>query len=107
MALSAAEQMERLQLSDDDTEDLWNSPSKKTSRTHEQKTAEESSSKPEPSHAQRGDSLYEREEAREAALREELQTVRHINQVIEGVLESLDRAKDNMEVCPATQDRNV
>lgn len=105
--LSAAEQMERLQLSDEDTEDLWNSPSsKKHKKTQSRKSAQESSSKPEPSHA-RGDSIYEREEAREAALREELQNVRNINEVIEGVLESLDRAKGNMEVCPAAWYRGM
>ncbi|KAL2008060.1 hypothetical protein VTN00DRAFT_8042 [Thermoascus crustaceus] len=100
--LSAAEQMERLQLSDEDTEDLWNSPSsKKHKKMQSHKSVQESSSKPEPSHA-RGDSIYEREEAREATLREELQTVRNINEVIEGVLESLDRAKGNMETVSRT-----
>lgn len=37
--------------------------------------------------------------SREAALQYELETVRNINQVIEGVLSSLHRAKSNMSVC--------
>jgi hypothetical protein len=37
-------------------------------------------------------------EAREAALRAELQGVEQINNVIENVLNSLDKAKDNMDV---------
>lgn len=38
-------------------------------------------------------------EAREAALQQELENVRKINTVIEGVVESLEKAKGNMEVC--------
>jgi hypothetical protein len=84
----------KLSVSDED-EDLWASPSKK-------------STKPEPSKAQdpvvrssqsrHNESRYSEEEAREEALQKELRSVRNINQVIEGVIESLDRAKDNMEV---------
>lgn len=44
------------------------------------------------------DSPLDREEAREAALRRELAGIRNINEVIEGVVESLERAKGNMEV---------
>lgn len=38
------------------------------------------------------------DEAREAALRYELMGIRGINQAIEGVVDSLERAKGNMEV---------
>ena len=44
------------------------------------------------------DATVDREEAREAALRQELAGIRSINEVIEGVVESLERAKGNMEV---------
>lgn len=44
------------------------------------------------------DSTVDYEEAREAALRRELAGIRSINEVIEGVVESLERAKGNMEV---------
>lgn len=40
------------------------------------------------------------EETREAALKEELVGIRGINQVMESVINSLERAKDNMEVWP-------
>jgi hypothetical protein len=44
------------------------------------------------------ESQFDAEEAREAALRQELENVRKINQVIEGVVESLEKAKSNMDV---------
>lgn len=90
--------MERLQLSDEDTEELWNSPSKRKARVapkhHE--TTDKSTRETRDSHD--NETLFDRHEAREAALRNELQSVRNINQVIEGLLDSLDRAKGNMEV---------
>lgn len=42
---------------------------------------------------------FDAEEARQATLQAELEGVRNINRVIEGVVSSLDRAKQNMEVC--------
>lgn len=45
------------------------------------------------------ESHYSTEEAREAALRRELESVRNVNKVIEGVVESLEKAKNNMDVC--------
>lgn len=44
-------------------------------------------------------SRFDVEEVREAALRKELEGVRNINQVIEGVIGTLERAKGNMGVC--------
>lgn len=41
---------------------------------------------------------FDSEEAREAALQQELENVRKINQVIEGVVDSLEKAKGNMDV---------
>ena len=97
---STAEQMERLELSEEDTEELWNSPSKRGTRTVKKKNPDDKKSKePKPSHD--NSTSFEREDAREAALREELQSVRNINQVIEGLLNSLDSAKGNMDVCYA------
>jgi hypothetical protein len=92
---SATEEMERLQLSDEDTEELWNSPSQRRTRPVTQRT---------PASADRLQNqdtkpALDQEEARELALRNELQTVRNVNQAIEGVLESLERARGNMEVC--------
>ena len=41
---------------------------------------------------------YEDEEAREAALRQELASVRKVNDAMEDVLQNLERAKTNMKV---------
>lgn len=42
---------------------------------------------------------FDTDEVREAALRRELEGVRNINHVIEGVIGTLERAKGNMGVC--------
>lgn len=99
MARSTAEEMDRLQLSDEDTEDLWDSPSKRG--THKKFNPRSSDEIPAPEPRQPrdgGETLFDRQEAREAALHNELQTVRKINEVIEGLLGSIDRAKGNMDV---------
>ncbi|KAJ5239778.1 Tic20-like protein [Penicillium chermesinum] len=98
MARSAAEEMERLDLSDEDTEDLWNSPSKRGNQKAFKRQPGTQSPTTE-SHAPHnaGDTLFDRQEAREAALHAELHSVRNINNVIEGLLKSLDNAKGNME----------
>lgn len=44
---------------------------------------------------------FDAEESRQAALEAELEGVRNVNKTIEGVVNSLDRAKQNMEVCTA------
>jgi hypothetical protein len=80
----------KLDLSDSDTDDLFASPSKAS------KPATKPNSKPEGQ--RNGESKYDAEEAREAALRKELEGVRSINEVIEGVVSSLECAKGNMEV---------
>ncbi|OAX82713.1 hypothetical protein ACJ72_02932 [Emergomyces africanus] len=80
MSISSARvEMEKLQLSDEDTKGLLGSPSK-TRVVHLPLR-----------------SPYDREEAREASLRNELESVRNINRVIEGIIDSLDMAKGNME----------
>ena len=100
-------QMDQLDLSDTDTEDLFASPS----RVEQKKANKSKDSISEPpktpafstrSTANPGESRYGTEEARETALRKELAGIRNINQVVEGVTESLDKAKDNMDVrlCP-------
>ncbi|KNG85128.1 hypothetical protein ANOM_007096 [Aspergillus nomiae NRRL 13137] len=101
---STAEEMERLQLSDEDTDDLWDSPSKRGSRKLNRIPVKEESTTPPPISSHDGETLFDRQEAREAALRNELQSVRNINQVIEGLLNSLDRAKGNMDTVSRTVD---
>ena len=71
-----------------DSSDLLSSPSKPgPSQPDRQKTPANQSAR-----------FDDPEEAREAALRRELEGVRNINSVIEGVLASLERAKGNMGV---------
>ncbi|KAI9884443.1 MAG: dolichol-P-mannose synthesis [Watsoniomyces obsoletus] len=55
-----------------------------------------------PSQSRLEETRYDAEEAREAALRAELEGVRNINRVVEGVVDSLERAKQNMEVVSRT-----
>ncbi|OQD76205.1 hypothetical protein PENDEC_c005G06725 [Penicillium decumbens] len=102
-ARSAAEEMERLQLSDEDTEDLWDSPSKRGAKTGLKPRSSDEIPPPQPqtSHSG-GDTLFDRQEAREAALHNELQSVRNINEVLEGLLKSIDCAKGNMETVSNT-----
>ncbi|KOS44300.1 hypothetical protein ACN38_g4759 [Penicillium nordicum] len=100
---TTAEEMERLQLSDDDTEDLWNSPSKRMAQKKINPRTSDEKATPEPRASHDGeDPLFDQQEAREAALQTELQGVRNINEVIEGLLGSLDSAKGNMETVSQT-----
>lgn len=75
-----------LALSDSDNDSLLASPSRPQSRTQATKDQ------------RTGETRYDAEEARNAALQRELEGVRSINEVIEGVVSSLERAKGNMDV---------
>ncbi|KAF7950985.1 uncharacterized protein EAE97_002537 [Botrytis byssoidea] len=89
----------KLDLSDSDNEDLFASPSKLSKA--DLKALSKSSEGNAP--AQRsGGSKYDAETAREAALQKELEGVRNINELIEGVLGSLDLAKGNMDTVSQT-----
>ncbi|KAH8695353.1 DASH complex subunit Duo1-domain-containing protein [Talaromyces proteolyticus] len=100
---SAAEELERLQLSDEDTEELWNSPSQRRAKSVIQKTSTTPTpaERPQP---RESDTVYDQEEAHEQALRNELHRVRAVNQAIEGVLHSLQQARGNMENVSRTVD---
>lgn len=100
----ARSQTEPLNLSDPatDSEDLFASPcSLSTKKKPGQQTRPElgnlnasgASSREPP-----GDADVDSEKAHEAALHRELAGIRSINQVIEGVVNSLDQAKGNMDV---------
>jgi hypothetical protein len=52
-----------------------------------------------PSKPRAAGSRFSTDEAREAALKQELENIRDINKVVEGVVDSLEKAKANMEVC--------
>lgn len=89
--------MERLDLSDSDNEDLFASPSK-ASKPNQQKTAPKANEGSNAPSQRNGESKYDAEAAREASLKRELASVRSINEVIEGVISSLECAQGNMDV---------
>ena len=92
----------RLDISDVDTEDLFASPSridrKQAASTAGLQSAIDSTGRVIQNARESGDSRYDSEEARETALRKELESVRSVNEVIGGVVDSLEKAKGNMEV---------
>lgn len=94
----ATPKLDSLSLSDseEDTSELFASP---TRAARNQQRAAQASSKAQDGQQQRtGESKYDAEAAREAQLKRELEGVRNINEVIEGVLSSLEVAKGNMHV---------
>ncbi|KAL8796560.1 MAG: hypothetical protein Q9182_007363 [Xanthomendoza sp. 2 TL-2023] len=102
---TATPNVKDLDLPDDDTETLFASPSRsetkppsKTSRANPKESAPTSR---DPDHDDSDDG-----EAREAALRKELAGIRTINQVIEGTIDSLERAQGNMDTVSRTTEHN-
>jgi len=88
--------LQSLALSDseeDNTSELFASPS----RAARNKSISNSKAQDGPLQP-KSESKYDAEAAREAALKRELEGVRNINEVIEGVLSSLEVAKGNMDV---------
>lgn len=89
----------KLDLSDSDPEDLFASPSIAPKSTHKRNPGA-GDTRSAPAQPQRsGESKYDAAQAREASLQKELEGVRSINEVIEGVISSLETAKGNMDVC--------
>ena len=79
-------------LNDDDIdESLWDSPAKPT---HDQWQSPKGTAK----HPTTAKPTYQEQQAREDSLRQELESVRRVNETIEGVIQSLAKAKDNMKV---------
>lgn len=96
------ENLDSLSLSDtelDDTEDLFASPSVPSKKPKDAQT-------PEAAQAQRSVPPPDTEEdtlaAHEASLHRELSSLRTMNQVVSGVVESLEKAKKNMDTVSAT-----
>lgn len=77
---------------DIDAKDLFTSPSSARNQSVQQK-AQKAPSPP------LTDSKADSEDVREASLRRELAGIRNINEVIEGVVESLAQAKAKTDVC--------
>lgn len=77
-------------------------PSRKAQSASSNSKSAESSAPP-----RTGESKYDAEAAREANLQRELEGVRSINEVIEGVVSSLETAKGNMDVRHLTHNLSV
>ncbi|KAL8658334.1 MAG: hypothetical protein Q9226_001078 [Calogaya cf. arnoldii] len=92
----ATPKVEHLDLSDDDTEALFASPSRPEPKPRPKptKTDVKEVSGQQPRRSEDADNGSE--EVREAALRKELAGIRNINQVIEGVVDSLQHAQGSM-----------
>lgn len=92
--------MDDLALSDSDTDALFDTPAARKNKQRAQHpggdAGEGAAAAETTTKARAKESHYTAEEAREAALRRELESVRNVNRVIEGVVESLQKAKDNM-----------
>lgn len=83
----------------DDTDDLWTSPVKNDPDQPRPKTPKTPRTPRTPRTPPANDHQSEPVD-RDAMLKRELDGVRKINEVIEGVIGTLQRAGGNMEVCP-------
>lgn len=90
--------MDALSLSDSDSDALFDTPAARKAKSKARDAAADTADGAATGKTRGKESHYSTEEAREAALRKELETVRNVNKVIEGVVESLQKAKDNMNV---------
>lgn len=81
-------------------EDLWTSPVKAVDNPEFTRGQKSRSDGIRP--ALNGKSTYEDQQTREAILRQEFESVRRVNEAIEGVVESLGKAQSNMRVVNQT-----
>ncbi|KAF2727688.1 hypothetical protein EJ04DRAFT_581868 [Polyplosphaeria fusca] len=92
-----------LDLSDSDSDDaLFDTPAARKSKSKAQGGDADATEGAAAGKARGKESHYTTEEAREAALRRELESVRNVNKVIEDVVDSLQKAKDNMDTVSKT-----
>jgi hypothetical protein len=95
----ATPEARRLGLSDSsDTEDLFASPPRTSKQTKAFHDRPSDGTEGPLARSGNGVSRYDTEQTRNAQLQKELEGVRGINELIEGVVSSLECAKDNMEV---------
>ena len=95
--------MDALDLSDSDSNALFDTPAARKNKKNAQDAGVNAEEGVAGAKTCAKESHYTTEEAREAALRRELESIRNVNKVIEGVVESLQKAKDNMAVSANTQ----
>ncbi len=77
--------------SDDVDESLWDSPAKAASNPEGTPKASTKNAKP-------SRPTYQEQQERGESLHRELEGVRQVNETIEGLIQSLNKAKDNMKV---------
>jgi hypothetical protein len=94
--------MDDLNLSDSDSDALFDTPAARKNKNKAQGGGADTGEGAAGGKSRTKESHYTTEENREAALRRELESIRSVNKVIEGVVESLHKAKDNMEVSTLT-----
>ncbi|EDU51533.1 DASH complex subunit Duo1 [Pyrenophora tritici-repentis] len=90
-----------LDLSDSDTDALFDTPAAQKAKKKIKDEADAGDTAANGK-ARAKESHYTTEEAREEALRRELASIRNVNKVIEGVIGSLQKAKDNMATVSRT-----
>ncbi|KAI9792808.1 MAG: hypothetical protein M1816_001540 [Peltula sp. TS41687] len=88
--------------SETDVDALFASPSKNDQRPSNESTPSEKTILPIHTRQAGAGGRFDDEETRQAGLQAELEGIRNINRVIEGVVDSLDRAKQNMEMVSRT-----
>lgn len=79
-------------------DDLWSSPLKEQSTSQKRKTGDAGPEAGKSNLRDDRDSRQEKQESKDDALRKELVSVRKVNEAIEGVIQSLDKAKTSMSV---------
>ncbi|KAL8706047.1 MAG: hypothetical protein Q9201_000869 [Fulgogasparrea decipioides] len=94
--------MEGLDLSESDTDALFASPSHPPAKSHAKPTQPDSQQPSGQQAPRTDDGEAHGEEARETALRKELAGIQVINQTIEGTIESLERARSNLDTVSHT-----
>ena len=92
---SASRDLGALHLDDSDPDNLFDSPEAATRQQTNRKAANGSVTDQTPSRAQ--PSRYSNGGAREAALRKELENVRNVNTVVENLIASVEKSRDNMD----------
>lgn len=92
--------MDALDLSDSD-EGIFDTPAARTHTTKARNGGATAGHGTAAGKTRAKESHYTTEEAREAALRRELESIRSVNKAIEGVVDSLQKAKANMAVSRA------
>ncbi|KAL6711232.1 hypothetical protein ACN47E_005763 [Coniothyrium glycines] len=94
--------MGALELSDSDSDALFDTPAVRNKKKNTQGVDAGREEGAGGGNTRGKESHYTTEEAREVQLRRELESIRNVNKVIEGVVESLQKAKDNMATVSRT-----